>query len=438
MNMMWWLNNYATTLSTTLLASSSSTTTTTTTNDFQDATAILLPSMKVTSLARYAVKGLAPDMLHSVHIATDGEGTFPDDRRFALLKSKSDVENDDQNDGDDDAIVKFDEDTPEWIHKQNFLCAFTAPELMATLDSEYKIVRMTAGGMASGNAGDSATTFTTAGFSFGLPNDSIEESVRSDASTGDDTDDGADDTTADRRMLTIWKRQTPSSSSSQSFKNKSSQPLLGPINLASSYGREELATFFSKLSSSSTKDRVMCVSKRDTPSKNDGMKTTKTGHTHQFGNTRAGVRNNDGDTRTVHIVNAATVRQVSEKIGIELDPMRFRPNIVVDGLEPWKEFEFVGRTLRVVAAENEKQIEDDDITTDGVMELDVLSTTVRCAGIGIDPLDPKSGTLDMPILLAKHFPQYGPYLGVYATVKTRGALRLGDELKLKATKEIRR
>lgn len=436
---MWWLNSRcATTLSTTLLASSSNTNTTP--NDLNDAATIPLSAMKVTSLARYAVKGLSPDMLHSVHIATDGEGTFPDDRRFALLKSKNDDtdDDDDEDDDGDGAAVTFDVDKPEWIHKQNFLCAFTAPKLMATLDCEYKIVRMAAAGdttISSGGGGGIGTTSssTTAAFSFGLPNDGAEESARSDASTATSGGGGGDDDTAvDRRLLTIWKRQPPSSPQPKPSKQRTSPPLLGPVDLSSSYGRDELATFFSKLSP--TKQRVVCVSKRDDDDKGH--------HTHQFGNTRAGVRNNDGDTRTVHIVNAATVRQVSEKIGVNLDPMRFRPNIVVDGLEPWKEFDLVGRTLRVVAVavEDRKELVGDDGGGDGgdnednggIMELDVLSTTVRCAGIGIDPLDPGIGTLDMPILLAKHFPQYGPYFGVYATVRTRGTLRLGDELELMA------
>eukprot|EP00282_Hemiselmis_andersenii_P029837 CAMPEP_0169453996 /NCGR_PEP_ID=MMETSP1042-20121227/15048_1 /TAXON_ID=464988 /ORGANISM="Hemiselmis andersenii, Strain CCMP1180" /LENGTH=271 /DNA_ID=CAMNT_0009566051 /DNA_START=218 /DNA_END=1029 /DNA_ORIENTATION=+ len=56
-------------------------------------------------------------------------------------------------------------------------------------------------------------------------------------------------------------------------------------------------------------------------------------HKHQFGNTKSGVRRN-GDTRTVSIVNAETIKQVSEATGVQLDPMRFRANVVVDGLAP--------------------------------------------------------------------------------------------------------
>jgi hypothetical protein len=47
----------------------------------------------------------------------------------------------------------------------------------------------------------------------------------------------------------------------------------------------------------------------------------------------------------------------------------------------------------------------------------ILSTTVRCEGIGIDPLDPNREKVDIPKLLAKHYPEYGPYLGVYASLE---------------------
>ena len=43
--------------------------------------------------------------------------------------------------------------------------------------------------------------------------------------------------------------------------------------------------------------------------------------------------------------------------------------------------------------------------------------TVRCEGVGIDPLDPNREKVDVPKLLAKHYPEYGPYLGVYASLE---------------------
>ena len=81
----------------------------------------------ITDLARYAIKGLSGDKLSSVLIPNDGGvQTFPDDRRFALLKRQN--------------IDKFDEHDPQWLFKGDFLCAFTAPELLACFHSKYEIV----------------------------------------------------------------------------------------------------------------------------------------------------------------------------------------------------------------------------------------------------------------------------------------------------------
>ena len=75
---------------------------------------------------RYAIKGLPGDELQSVTI-NSGDKTFEDDRRFALLKTTSRAD--------------FNEKDPEWLHKENFLCAFTAPELMSSFQSSYQVIK---------------------------------------------------------------------------------------------------------------------------------------------------------------------------------------------------------------------------------------------------------------------------------------------------------
>jgi hypothetical protein len=76
-------------------------------------------TLTVTDLHRYAIKGLSYDALSSVELRT--EHRFPHDRQYALLKESS---------------------VPSWtpgkfLHKENFLCAFTAPALLAQLVSRY-------------------------------------------------------------------------------------------------------------------------------------------------------------------------------------------------------------------------------------------------------------------------------------------------------------
>ena len=58
------------------------------------------------------------------------------------------------------------------------------------------------------------------------------------------------------------------------------------------------------------------------------VKIVKGAGPHQFGNTHLGVKHSQ-DTRTIHIINASTVEEVSRAI--------------LDGLKPWEEFEWVQR-----------------------------------------------------------------------------------------------
>jgi uncharacterized protein YcbX len=180
----------------------------------------------------------------------------------------------------------------------------------------------------------------------------------------------------------------------------SQEILLGPVDLATEAGCEDVSTFFSKQSGSD----VICTSAATKNNKN------KDDHTHQFGNTSSGIKAR-GDTRTVHIVNAETVKCLSDKIGIPLNPTRFRPNIVLEGMEAWSEFDLVGQQIQI---------------GDGT-KLSVIKQTVRCEGINVDPLDPEH-VLDIPKLLIQEFPEYGPFFGVYAVIDEPGTIQIGDSV----------
>ena len=78
------------------------------------------PSTSVRALHRFAVKGLERDELPSVLLSAN-EG-FPSDRRWALHF---------------DEEKPFDAAQPEWLHKSNFLCVFTATELLAGFDTSF-------------------------------------------------------------------------------------------------------------------------------------------------------------------------------------------------------------------------------------------------------------------------------------------------------------
>ena len=136
---------------------------------------------------------------------------------------------------------------------------------------------------------------------------------------------------------------------------------------------------------------------------------------HQFGNTASGVNSGDGSTRTIHIVNANTVNDLNAKSGYTFHPERFRGNLLIGGdLKAWEEFDWVDHTIRI----------GDEVT------LRVIKKTVRCEGVNVDA---KHGSgkadVDVPSLLTTHFPEHGPYLGVYAQVVNGGSIQIGDRVE---------
>ena len=55
----------------------------------------------------------------------------------------------------------------------------------------------------------------------------------------------------------------------------------------------------------------------------------------------------DKPENLVSLINLATVRSLEEQWGYEIDPLRFRANIYIDGAEPWEEFDWVGADIRL-------------------------------------------------------------------------------------------
>ncbi len=55
----------------------------------------------------------------------------------------------------------------------------------------------------------------------------------------------------------------------------------------------------------------------------------------------------DTDYPSISLLNLASIRALSDRLGQSLDPRRFRGNLWVDGLAPWEEFGWVGATLIV-------------------------------------------------------------------------------------------
>ena len=108
----------------------------------------------------------------------------------------------------------------------------------------------------------------------------------------------------------------------------------------------------------------------------------------------------------VSIINLASVRDLSEKIGVELDPRRFRANLYVDGWPAWAENEWTGRELMV-----------------GWGRARVVKPIVRCAATEVDPT---TAVRDLEVVKAL-FDNYGHmFCGIYVQMTSAGRVGLGD------------
>jgi len=116
----------------------------------------------------------------------------------------------------------------------------------------------------------------------------------------------------------------------------------------------------------------------------------------------------DHSDATISIINLTTVRALSRASGQELDPQRFRGNLLIETDEPWVEFSFVGRRLLI-----------------GDVEIEILRPIDRCKATAINPNTGETD-INLPHLLASLYGHI--YCGVYARVVKAGLVVQGASL----------
>jgi hypothetical protein len=117
------------------------------------------------------------------------------------------------------------------------------------------------------------------------------------------------------------------------------------------------------------------------------------------------------DTSTgmvVSLINLASVRDLGEKVGTYVHPLRFRGNLYVEGLAPWEEYSWLGRAVTI-----------------GTMRLVVTKRIDRCAAINVDPISAMRD-LNLPRSLMQIYDNVD--CGIYLKVFKAGECGIGDEI----------
>lgn len=116
----------------------------------------------------------------------------------------------------------------------------------------------------------------------------------------------------------------------------------------------------------------------------------------------------------VSFLNLNSLRDLEKRVGQDLDPLRLRGNIWVEGWHPFEDHGWVGRTLRL---------------GDDGPEFEVLKPIVRCVATHVNP---HTAERDIDLCTAL-WENYGHRdCGIYARVTKGGAVRPGDALHLVA------
>ncbi|PVA10178.1 molybdenum cofactor biosysynthesis protein [Pelagivirga sediminicola] len=118
----------------------------------------------------------------------------------------------------------------------------------------------------------------------------------------------------------------------------------------------------------------------------------------------------DTDFASISILNAASGRDLGQRMGTDLDLARWRGNIILDGIDPWAERAWIGQTLRI-----------------GDARLQVREPIVRCLATTANP---ETGERDADTLGALKAAFGHQQFGIYATVTQGGDIAVGDAVEV--------
>ena len=113
---------------------------------------------------------------------------------------------------------------------------------------------------------------------------------------------------------------------------------------------------------------------------------------------------------SVSLLNIQSINDFQNKIEEKIEVSRFRGNIYIDGIEPWKEREWIGKIIKInnVSFKVEKNIP-------------------RCVAINLKPKTDNS-SLNLLQLLKKNYNHFD--MGVYLTPLNDGLINISDAIIL--------
>jgi uncharacterized protein YcbX len=125
---------------------------------------------------------------------------------------------------------------------------------------------------------------------------------------------------------------------------------------------------------------------------------------HAFADARP--KPNAATDKYVSLINLGSMRDLEGKIGVALDPIRFRANVHFDGPPAWREQDWMEREIKI-----------------GGARLRVIAPITRCAATEVNPATAERD-ISMVAELMRHFGHN--VMGIYAEVVGAGDIAVGD------------
>ena len=113
---------------------------------------------------------------------------------------------------------------------------------------------------------------------------------------------------------------------------------------------------------------------------------------------------------SVSLINTQSVDEFQKKINEKVEISRFRGNICIDGIKPWEEREWIGKSIKInnISFKVEKNIP-------------------RCVAINLKPTT-NDNSLNLLQSLKKNYNHFE--MGIYLTALDDGEINLGDKVEI--------